>query len=204
MNEEEIKKFKKLLTGQRAGIALNAFCGTVLILSVILFSVGAATDNADLKIAALSVCPVTMALAIGSSTYCYFTFGRAKDRFLKEKVRDIFIENAAALRPDRSSLTYYVTVENNKAYIKTNDYKERVTFDFTPLGKNAVSRSEIAALLTHTLTVTFCRLYDRGAKYTDVNYRIVLREKTKNPVTLIADGKPDKTAYKYYLKNSRL
>lgn len=204
IKEEEIKKFKKLLVGERAGIALNAFCGTVLILSVILFSVGAATDNADLKIAALSVCPVTMALAICSSAYCYFTFGRAKDRFLKEKVRDIFIENAATLRPDRSSLTYYVTIENNKAYIKTNDYKERVTFDFTPLGKNAVSRPEIAALITHTLTVTFCRLYDRGAKYTDVNYRIVLKEKTKKPVTLIADGKPDKTAYKYYLKNSRI
>ncbi len=204
MNEDEIKKFKKLLVGERAGIALNAFCGTLLILSIILFSVGAATNNADLKIAALSVCPVTMALAIGSSAYCYFTFGRAKDRFLKEMVRDIFIENAASLRPDRSSLTYYVTIENNKAYIKTNDYKECVTFDFTPLGKNAVSRPEITALITHTLTVTFCRLYDRGAKYTDVNYRIVLKEKTKKPVTLIADGKPDKTAYKYYLKNSRI
>ena len=204
MNEEEIKKFKKLLVGERAGIALNAFCGTLLILSVNLFSVDAATDNADLKIAALSVCPVTMALAIGAFVNGYFTFGKAKDRFLKEMVRDIFIENAATLRPDRSSLTYYVTIENNKAYIKTNDYKELVTFDFTPLGKNAVSRPEIAALITHTLTVTFCRLYDRGAKYTDVNYRIVLKEKTKKPVTLIADGKPDKTAYKYYLKNSRI
>lgn len=31
-----------------------------------------------------------------------------------------------------------------------------------------------------------------------------MKEKTKKPVTLIADGKPDKTAYKYYLKNSRI
>lgn len=204
MNEEEIKKFKRLLVGERAGIALNAFCGAVFVLAIILFSVGAATGNADLKIAALSVCPVTMALAIASSAYCYFKFGKTKDKFLKDKVRDIFIENAAALRPDRNSLTYYITIEQDKAYVRTNDFKERVIFDFSPLGKRAVNRSDIAGLLTHTLTVAFCRLYDKGARYSDVSYRIYLKEKTKNPVAIIADGKPDKTAYKYYLKNSEV
>lgn len=204
MNEEEIKKFRSLLTGERAGIALNAFCCTVFVIAIILFSVGATAGNAQLKIIALSICPVIMAVAIGSSAYCYFKYGRAKDAFLKNKVRDIFVENAASLHPDRNSLTYYITIEKDKAYVKANDFKERVIFDFSPLGKHAVNRSDIAGLLTHTLTVTFCRLYDRGAKYSDVSYRIYLKEKTKNPVAIIADGKPDKAAYKYYLKNSEV
>lgn len=200
MTDTEIKKYKSLVAGERAGIACTVCCACIFIAAIIMFTVGALQNNEILKIFALAVCPVIMLLCIAASAYCYFTYGRQKEKMLKAFVSNILIENASALRSDRSSLSYTITVEKGKAYLKANDFKNSVVFDFTPLGKNAVGASEIALTVTGTLSNTFCRLYDRGAEYKSVSYRLSYDGKTKKTVPVITDGVPDKNAYKAYLK----
>ena len=53
------------------------------------------------------------------------------------------------------------------------------------------------------LIMTFMRLWERGSEYKYVAYRERdgLRRKSGKLITLIADGKPQKAAVKYYMQH---
>lgn len=196
-----IKKWK---AGELLGLIATAFCGIVLVY----FAVGFALSRV-LEIKALELCvfisaPILLAIGVAASAFCNLKFGGALDKAVKNYVLDVCVENAASFHPERKSLSFYVAMQDNVFDIQVNGYNEKIVFDFTELGRLSVMRKvNILTEIENRLCVTFCRLYDRGADYTDVGYaeRAGTRKKSGKTVFIIKDGKPDVKAYKQYLKN---
>ena len=135
------------------------------------------------------------------SAICNLKYGRTLDRIIKNYVQEVFIENAALMHPERDNLTYYISNEGNGFFVKTNNFKELITFDFSAFGKLSLTRkATITTAIIDRLGATFCRLMERGGKYKTVSYCAVKDGKQGKTVNIIENGTPDKKIYKNYLK----
>ncbi len=204
MAQLDAQRIKKLKTGEKIGFAATVFCGAALVYAIVLFSVSASTGNALLQTVTWATAPAALVLGIAVAAYCNIKFGGELDKIVREFITETFVENAALMHPERSSLSYYVEIGQSKAEISVNDYKEKIVFDFSDFGKISLARKlNISKTITDRLTATFCRLYERGASYKSVDYREkdTKRKKTGKVIRIISDGVPDKKSYKYYLKN---
>lgn len=195
---------KKLKRGELAGTAAIFFCLAVLIFFAISFTVARVQEIKALYLTALIASPILLAAGAGVAAFCNVKYGGAIERAIKAFVRDTCVENAAFMHPERNSLTFYVCLEGSTALMRVNGYKEKITFDFSPLGKLSITRR--AAVLNeigNTLCATFCRLYERGADYADVSYSLKSYNGPKpgKIFYIIKDSQPDKKAFKQYLKN---
>ena len=197
----DIKKWKR---GEFFGTCATVFCGIVLIYFAVCFTVARITEIKALELVAVISAPILLAAGVAVAAFCGLKYGGALDKAVKNYVLDVCVENAALMHPERNSLSFYVGMEENIIDIQVNGYKEKLVFDFTDYGKLSLTRKvNILTEIENRLCVTFCRLYDRGANYTEVGYaeRAGTRRKSGKTIYIIKDGKPDEKAYKQYLKN---
>lgn len=197
----DLKKWKR---GELAGVFATVYCGITVILFAVCFTVGRLNGIKALELAALISAPILLIAGIIVAAFCNLKFGGALDRAVKNYVLEVCIENATSFRAEKNSITFYIAMEGNAIVLQVNNYKEKIVFDFTPLGKLSLLRKiNILNEIETRLCVTFCRLYDRGSAYTEVGYaeRAGTRRKSGKTVYIIKDGKPDERAYKQYLKN---
>ena len=194
----DIKKYKR---GELIGTIATGFCGVVLIYFIICFTVARVMELETLQLVTLITSPILMVAGIAVAAYCNLKFGKALDKAIGDYVLETCVENAASFHPERNSLTFYLAFDESKVNLQVNGYKEKVEFDFSALGKlNMARKLSVVSAIENRLTITFCRLYERGATYTDVGYLEPNRKKEKT-VYIIQNGAPEKHAYKFYLKN---
>ena len=197
MNTDEIKKLKK---GELCGQIATGAAGVALIALGVLLIVAVVLDNADFRLyAALLGLPVGVFTLIAA--ICNLKYGKALERIIKNYVQDVFIENAALMHPEKDSLTYYISNDKQRFFVKANNFKELITFDFSAFGRLSLSRKvETSNAIIERLGATFCRLMERGGKYKTVSYCSIKDGKQSKTVNIIENGTPDKKAYRNYLK----
>lgn len=204
MARPDAQRIKKLKTGERLGVVATVFCGAVLVYGIVMFVLSLTRDDALLQTVLWSTAPALLVLGVAAAAFCNLKFGGELDRITEDFVRDTFIENAALMHPERSSLSFFIEIKDSTAEISVNGYKEMIIFDFSDFGKLSLFRKmTISKAITDRLTCTFCRLYERGATYKSVDYRekVSAKKKTGKLIPVIIDGVPEKKSYKYYLKN---
>lgn len=193
---------KKLRTGEITGIVATYLCGAVLAFFVIGIAISSVQKLETLQLVTIIVSAVLMAIFATTAAVCSIKFGGALDKAIKKYILDVCVENAAKLHPERQSLSFYIESEGSTAELTVNGYKEKIIFDFTPIGRiSFMRRAFIVSEIETRLCVTFCRLYNRGATYTDVGFAERKDKKKRKIDFIIKDGTPDKKAYRYYLKN---
>lgn len=199
LNTEEIKKLKK---GELWGLIALSFAGISCVAAIVFFALAIARPDDGFRIYGSILCaPLSIFAAVAA--VCNLKYGRAIDKIIKNYVRDVFIENAALMHPERDSLTFYMLAESNSAEIRVNSYKEKIIFDFLPFGRlSAMRRSFIAAEIVDRLSRTFVKLtVERGAKYKSVAYVAASGRKKGRQINIIVNGEPEKRALKNYLKS---
>ena len=197
----DIKKWKR---GELCGTIATIFCGIVLIYFAICFPLASVKELEGLQLVTEITAPILIAAGAGIAAFCNLKYGKLLERAIRQYVLDVFVENAAAMHPERNSLSFYISVQDSDIELTVNGYKEKIVFDFSAFGKLSLTRK--AAVLTeieNRLCITFCRLYERGSDYSEVSYseREGTRRKSGKPVNIILNGVPDKKAFKNYLKN---
>ncbi len=199
--EGDLKKWKR---GELCGNIALYVCAAALVYFIVGFAVGRAEGISALELAVKISAPIILTAAVVAAAFCNLKYGGAIDRAVKKYILDSCVENAKLMHPERDSLSFYLSVDETEIYLQVNSYKEKIVFDFSPLGKLSLMR-KITALteIENRLCATFCRLYERGAKYKEVTYaeRAGTRRKSGKTIYLIKDGTPDVKAYKQYLKN---
>ena len=203
MAQLNVQRIKKLKLGELIGTIATVFCGASIVYFIIGFSVGTALNIPALRLSTLIAAPLLMTAGAGGAAFCNIKFGGGLDKLLKDYIRDVFIENAALMHPERDSLTFYMLAESNSAEIRVNSYKEKIIFDFLPFGRlSAMRRSFIAAEIVDRLSRTFVKLtVERGAKYKSVAYVAASGRKKGRQINIIVNGEPEKRALKNYLKS---
>lgn len=193
---------KKLKRGELCGKISTWFCLAAFVAFVILFTVSGVKNLAALRLATLICAPVLIAAGAAVAAYCGFKYGRAIERAINGYVVDELVERAEALHPEKKSLTFKIRFEGTNAVIRTNAYKDEITLDFSAFGRLTLSRkSDILNAVETRITVTYCRLYERRADYTDVSYAEENGRRKLKAQPVIAGGEPDRRAFKIYLKN---
>ncbi|MDE6441843.1 MAG: hypothetical protein K2L12_03705 [Clostridia bacterium] len=197
----DIKNWKK---GELCGTVATVFCGIVVAFFAAAFTSASVLNLETLRLVTLILSPVLLVIGIALSAFCNIKFGGANERAIKKYILDVCVENAALMHPERKSLSFYISIEGTDIIISVNDYKGKIIFDFSEFKKLSFARKAfILGEIESRLVVTFCRLYERGAGYTDVGFaeREGTRRKTVKKIFIIKDGAPDKKAFKTYLKN---
>ena len=198
INTEEVKKFK---AREKIGVIALIGCVVVCACFIAVFIFASVKDLPDLKLAYLIWSPIALAILAGIAAFYNLKYGRAIDRMIKNYVQEVFIENAALMHPERDNITYYISNEGTQFFVKTNNFKEVITFDFSAFGKLSLARkATITAAIIDRLGATFCRLMERGGKYKTVSYCAIKDGKQGKTINIIENGTPDKKIYKNYLK----
>lgn len=197
LNTEEIKKLKK---GELWGLIALSFAGISCVAAIVFFALAIARPDDGFRIYGSILCaPLSIFAAVAA--VCNLKYGRAIDKIIKNYVRDVFIENAALMHPERDSLTYYISNDGWEFSIKANNFKERIIFDFSPFGKlSAIRKSSVTTTIIERLEWSYCRLYERGGTYKTVSYAVIKSGKQGKTFNIIENGTPDKKAYKDYKK----
>ena len=197
LNTEEIKKLKK---GELWGLIALSFAGISCVAAVVFFALAIARPDDGFRIYGSILCaPLSIFAAVAA--VCNLKYGRAIDKIIKNYVRDVFIENAALMHPERDSLTYYISNDGWEFSIKANNFKERIIFDFSAFGKlSAIRKSSVTTTIIERLEWSYCRLYERGGTYKTVSYAVIKSGKQGKTFNIIENGTPDKKAYKDYKK----
>ena len=197
LNTEEIKKLKK---GELWGLIALSFAGISCVAAIVFFALAIARPDDGFRIYGSILCaPLSIFAAVAA--VCNLKYGRAIDKIIKNYVRDVFIENAALMHPERDSLTYYISNDGWEFSIKANNFKERIIFDFSAFGKlSAIRKSSVTTTIIERLEWSYCRLYERGGTYKTVSYAVLKSRKQGKTFNLIENGTPDKKAYKDYKK----
>jgi hypothetical protein len=205
MQEFDEKKLKKLRFGELCGNIATGICAAVLVIFIVCFSVARSQNLKTLELVSEIVAPILMVAGIVVSAYCNIVFSGKIDKLVGEYVKDTCITNAALFHPERDSLSFIVSFSDLNAYIQVNGYKDKIEFDFTPFKKISLSRKlQIVNEIENKICDTFCKLYDRGVKYSSISYQEndPKRKKTGKVVYIIKEGTPDVKAYKSYLKRA--
>ena len=197
------EKLNKLLRGERIGNIAVAICAVVLVYFTVGFTVGKFCDIYALKLSTIIIAPVLAVAAAAVAAFCNVKFGGEIEKLINSYVRDVMIENAKLMHPERSSLTFYCRLYDDSAEISVNNFKEKILFDFSAFKKlSAMRKSAVASAITTRLCVTFLKLYlQRGATYSQVSYTARADKQSPKAAYIIKDGEPDKKALKIYYKN---
>ena len=198
-DEEKIAKIKR---GEFFGYVCLFVAVAGLVFFAVCYTVASVKDLSTLLLLSYAIPPVLVALGAGGAAFCNIKFSGEADRLIRKYVLDICLENAKAFHPERDSLTFYIELDGCKFLIHANGYKENIVFDFSAFKKlYPMRRSAIGTEICNRITITFCRLYERGAKYNEVNYILKVGTKKSKAVPIITEGTPDKKSFKIYLKN---
>lgn len=194
-------KIAKIKQGEILGWVCLAAAGAGVIFFAVCYPIARVEDIYSLLLLSYILSPILVGGGAIGSALCNFTFGASEDRLINKYVVDTCLENPQAMHPERTSLTFFIDMDGSAFTMHANGYSDKLVFDFSPFGKlTPMRKSTIANAICVKLTETFCRLYDRGAKYSDVGYMLSYgRKKTKN-IPIISNGVPDKKSYKIYLK----
>ncbi len=198
------KQIKKLRAGEICGTVATAICALDAVYFIACFAVATAYGMQTLKTAAFISAPIILGVFVAVAAFCNLKYGRAADALVREYVIRTFVENASLMRPERSSISYFISLEGARVTVTVNGYKEKIVFDFSAFGRLSPMRKlSVLTEIENRLTATFCKLVlERGVNYKEVNFREIQNGKTaKSPVAIIADGVPDKKAVRNYLKN---
>ena len=200
LDESKIAKIKR---GELMGIICLAAAAAGLVFFAACYPTARVKDSDSLLLVSYIVSPVLIALGGGGAAFCNVKFGGDADRLISKYIIDVCLENPQVLHPERDSLTFFIGFEGCTFTIRANGYKESLVFDFSAFKRISIARrAAIASELGNRLIVTFCKLYERGAKYKDVNFTVE-GSKKKKVVPIIVDGVPDKKSFKMYLKNKK-
>ena len=198
LDESKIKKIKR---GEFIGLLCLAAAAAGLLFFTVCYPIARVKDLSSLRLLSYIVSPVLIALGAAGAAFCNIKYGGDADKLIRQYIISVCLENAKAMHPERDSLTFYISFDGCIFTMHANGYKENLVFDFSAFKRLSIARkASIATEIGNRLTVTFCKLYERGAKYRDVNFTIDSSKK-KKIVPIIADGVPDKKSYKIYLKN---
>ncbi|MDE6356187.1 MAG: hypothetical protein K2L67_02985 [Clostridia bacterium] len=197
------ERLKKLLKGERIGNVAVIICAALLAYFIVGFCVGTYCDIYALKLSTLIVAPVLAVAAVSVAAYCNVKFGGEIEKIINDYVRDVMIENAKSMHPERDSLTFYCRILDDRAEISVNNFKEKILFDFSAFKKlSAMRKSTVASAITTRICITFLKLaLTRGAKYSSVSYTARADKANGKRAFIINDGAPDKKALKIYYKN---
>ncbi len=199
LDEEKIKDIKR---GERYGLLFIAAAVAGVIFFAVCYPIARAFDMRSLLTVSCAVAPVLIAAGSAGSAFCNLRYGGAADKTIRQYVIDTCLENPQAMHPERDSLTFYIAVDGCKFHMSANGYKEKLIFDFSAFKKlSPVRRGAIAEEIGNRIIISFCRLYERGAKYKSVGFVIENGSKKSKAVPVITDGVPDKKSFKIYLKN---
>lgn len=197
LDSQEIKKLK---TGERWGTAALYFCAAATFYFVLAYSLSLAFSNTVLKIVSLATGPALIVLGAAVAAFCNIKFSAKIERSVNSYVVDVFVENAAKMHPEKKSITYLISVYDDKVEVVANDFKKDViTFDFSAFGKLSMGKkSLVTGAIAKRLCVTYVRLLRRGGEYESVDYvqKDISRNKTGKHAPIIAGGVPDKAALK--------
>ena len=197
------KKIAAIKRGDLIGYVCLALAAAGVILFAICYPIARVKDLSTLLLVSYIIPPVLIALGAAGAAFCNIKYGGDADRLISKYILDVCLENPQILHPERDSLTFYISFEGCTFSMRANGYKESLAFDFSVFKKLSLSRrAAIAAEIGNRLTVTFCRLYERGAKYRNVNYTVDGSKKNR-VIPIITDGVPDKKSFKIYLKNKK-
>lgn len=199
LNAEEIKKLKK---GELIGLIALIFAGVACAGFILVFVIATALRDGDMRLYGSCICLPVIGVFSLVAAICNLKYGKALDRIINNYIRDVFIENAALMHPERDSLTYFVSYEGCKFFVKANNFKEKIVLDFSAFGKFSASRKAgIFSAILERLGATYCRLYERGGKYRSVSYTVIKNGKQGKLIPVIENGTPDKRIYKNYRKS---
>ena len=199
LDEEKIRYIKR---GQIFSLLCLAVALAGIIFFAVCYPVARTSDMKALLIASYAVSPALIVLGAAGGAVCYIKYTVYEEKMIRKYIIETCVENPQAMHPERDSLTFYISLDGCKFDMRANGYKDGLTFDFSAYKKLSFARkAAIATEIGNRLTVSFCRLYERGAKYKDVNYKIESGSKKNKLVPIIAGGEPDKKSFKVYLKN---
>lgn len=194
-------QIKKLKLGELIGRIATVLCGVALVYFIVLFAIAQSLDLSGLRLAAVISAPSVMALSAAVSAYCNLKFTVKLDKIVYAHVNEALVSGASLLHPEKTSLSFTVTVDGSGAEVAVNNYKEKIEIDFSAFGKlSAVRRSQIFNAIASNLSDAYIRMYERGVKLTEVSYRSAGSKKEKSAF-IIEGGAPDKRAYRAYLKS---
>ena len=200
LDESKIAKIKR---GELVGILCLAVAAAGLVFFAATYPTARVKDSSSLLLVSYIVSPLLIALGAAGAAFCNIKFGGQADRLISKYILDICLENPQAMHPERDALTFFISFEGCTFTMRANGYKESLVFDFSAFKRVSLSRrAAIASEIGNRLVVTFCRLYERGATYKDVNFTVENSKKNK-VVPIIKDGVPDKKSFKLYLKNKK-
>ena len=200
-DSEKIKKYKK---GELWGNIALIFCAAVLVYFIVVFTLSWVQNNAVLQTVVWVTAAPLMVIGVSVAAYCNLKFGNGITEMIKKYVTEVFIENASAMHPDKSSLSFFIEISDTCVIISVNGFKEKIIFDFSVFGRFTLARKSAAVtIISDKLTATFCKLYERGTTYKSVDYRekAGTSRKSGKTVPIIVNGVPDKRAMKSYIKN---
>lgn len=197
---------EKKIADNKRGELIGYICLAVAVAGIIFFSVcypvARVKDLSTLLLLSYILSPLLVALGAGGSAFCNIRYGGATDKLIRRYIVDICLENPQVMHPERDSLSFFIELDGCVFSMHANGYKESLTFDFSAFKRLfPARRAAIATEICNRLIISFCRLYERGAKYNDVNYTLKYGSKKSKTVPIIADGVPDKKSFKIYLKN---
>jgi hypothetical protein len=198
-------KLKKLRVGEVCGNVATCVCAAILVAFVACFAVARVNEYEVFELVTIIVGVILMCAGIAVSAYCNIVCSGGIDKLVAEYVKDNCINQAALFHPDRDSLTFVISFDGLFAYVQVNGYKEKISFDFSPFKKISMSRKlQIVNEIENRLTDTFCRLYERGIKYSNVSFCEAdgTRRKKSKDVFIIKEGSLDVKVYKGYLKRN--
>lgn len=198
------KKISVIKRGDLIGYICLAAAAAGVIFFAVCFPIARVKDLHTLLLLTYILSSVLVALGAAGAAACNLTYGASGDKLIRQYVLDTCLENPQAMHPERDSLTFYIEIDGCKFSMHANGYKENLVFDFSAFKRLSLVRSAaIATEIGTRLIITFCRLYERGAKYKDVNYTVKSKSKKNKPVPIITDGVPDKKSFRIYLKNKK-
>lgn len=199
LDEQKIRRIKR---GELLGFIFLAVAAAGLILFAVCYPIARAKDVRVLLYLSYILAPLLIAIGAAGAAVCNLKYGKMAERLISKYILDVCLENPRAMHPERDSLTFYISLDGCTYSMRANGYKECLTFDFSALKRLSPSlRAAITTEICNRLTASFCRLYERGAKYKDVNYTVEYGSKKSKTVPIITDGIPDKKSFKIYLKN---
>ena len=198
------KKISAIKRGELMGLVCIAVAVAAVIFFAVSYPVARVKDLHTLLLLSYILSPTLIALGAAGAAYCNIKFGGAGDKLIRQYIVDVCLEKPQSMHPERDSLTFYIALEGSKFSMHANGYNENIIFDFSAFKRLwPARRAAIATEICNRLVSTFCRLYERGAKYKDVNYTLQYGKKKSKVVPIITDGLPDKKSFKIYLKSKK-
>ena len=195
-------KIKRARRGELIGLICLAAAAAGVVFFAVCYPIARVQELSSLLLLTYILSPTLIALGAAGAAACNIKFGGSADRLIGQYVLDICLKNPKALHPERDSLTFFIELDGCVFSMHANGYKDGLTFDFSAFKRLSLARrAAISTEILNRLTITFCRLYERGAKYRDVNCTVKHGTKKSKTVPIIEGGVPDKKSFKTYLKN---